>query len=168
MTDLDVCSDAIANCGNTPEDIEACLDILRPIIEPYFEEGGFDKRFGNSFKAMMKMPIQGKLLRAKEIVKNLLDGPTHAEEQERVKAEREKQEAEVRKQFEEGEKQFISALLAKIGFRKGDQIPVRWMADDGSTGGTRLIPLEKWDLPEAETQPDSPKDLIEVDKDDRD
>lgn len=146
MTDLEVCINAIAECGRDPAEIEKCLDTLRPIIEPYFEEGGFDKRFATSFRSFMRMPLKGSKLQAKKIVEDLLSGPTYAEQQAKIQAEREAQEAAARELIEQAETAAISQLLTRLGLRKGDVIPVH------RGDGVHLISLERWDLPEVEDE----------------
>lgn len=158
MTDLEVCSAAIEECDRSPEGIDACLVMLKPIIAPYYEEDGYEKRFAEGFRASMKMPIPGMKARAQEVVKSLLDGPTHAEQQEKIKAAHEAEVAEIATAMEEGEHVFISTLLAKIGFREGDTIPVR------RGGGTHLITLEEWTLPEVGAEP-GPSLFRDKDKD---
>ena len=141
MSLLDTCVQAIESCGRAPDDIEACLEILRPILEPYYEEGGFDKRFATSFRTTMRLPMPHVRLGQKKIVEGLLAGPTYADQQAKVQAAREAQLTAYRAQIKAEEKAFISTLLAKLGLRQGDELIVL------REGQQEHISLRDWDLP---------------------
>lgn len=147
MTDLERCKNAIDACDGTKKGIDTCLDVLRPVLSPYYEEGGFDARFTHAFRTTMQMSPKMVALtkpKIKDEVETLLSGVTYAQRVAEQKAEREKQEQEALRRITEYEKQFISTLLTKLGLRKGDALLVRRV---GETEPTALV-LDKWDLPD--------------------
>lgn len=153
MTPLQTCEAAIDACNDrTDASINTCLDILRPILTPYFEQDGFEKRFERVFRSMMRIPISS-LDNVKDRIKaevaETLSGPTYAEAVAKQRADREAEKQALLDQMVAHEKQFVSTLLTKLGLRKGDHLMV---IGENSFTPTH-ISLEQWDLPDERTLP---------------
>jgi hypothetical protein len=131
----------IAEC--TEDTIEEALVELQPLLAPYFAEGEYDERFTKQFRKMVKLPLPTKHLSMIETVKTILSGPTYKEEQDRLQQAIAEEKQAIHATYDRVERNFVTGLLTRLGFRKGDQIVVH----RNGSGGFSSIDLDEWDLP---------------------